>query len=286
MSLRIVLSGLVALSSVASFAGQLGGGFGFWNMSVDDPKVQQAQRWSLAAPMWSFKFVDPSGSLLSAMGAATSNYSRQLGAQQEAEREAAKDGYGEASYELKTSVSSTGSTQILEVLWAHDGELEYSDDAGKVVDEAPENLTLQMSLSGIFMPQTHLFGTPVSVVPYWKGIIGYYDFTGKGKLGYNIEDNQAWFTFPVGASAVIDGPFGTSARAFAGYDPVTGLISIWSANVHQAFEYGAAAEWTPLDWLVGEVGFTAATTNVDNNNLWAFETTALNFGARIDFDGF
>lgn len=224
---------------------------------------------------------------MSLLGTAAGNYGRMAGAQAEAEKNARENnGYGTANYEVKTSVSSTGSTQILEILWAHDGTLDYKDASGKITDDNLDNFTLQGSLSGNITSWNGIGGTPVSIVPYWKMIMGYFDFTGVGKFGYKIEENQAWFTFPFGAAVVFDAPLRISAKAFAGYDPITGLVSIWSKNVHQAWEYGVGAEWAALPWLVAETSFTSSSTNIDNNNVWAFGTTALNFGARIDFDGF
>jgi len=282
-----ILSALTALSSMTAQAGALGGGIGYFTSEIDHPKIAQPTRWSVSAPMWSFKYVDPSGSLLSFLGTAAGNYGRMAGAQAEAEKKAKENnGYGTASYEMKTSVNSTGSTQTLEILWAHGGSIDYTDAAGKVVDDNLDNLTLQASLSENITAWNGIAGTPVSVVPYWKMIMGYFDFAGVGKFNYPIEESQAWFTFPVGAAVVFDAPLRISAKAFAGYDPITGIVSIWSKNVHQAWEYGVGAEWAPLPWLVAETSFTAASSNIDNQNVWAFGTTALNFGARIDFDGF
>jgi len=288
MRFAVVLSALVVLSSAATQAMSLGGGAGYFTGEISEPKSSSTIRWQLSSPTWSFKLVDPEGALLSAMSTASSNYGQMLGAQQRAQEEANRTGgTATATYEVKTSVSSTGSTQSLEVIWAHDGEFEYSDSyEGKSVDKAPDNLTIQGALSGNMFAWNGIGGISLSAIPYWKMVVGYMDLQAKGKNGAQHEVSSTWFTFPFGGALVYDAPLHVAVKGYAGYDPVTGLVSIWSKNVHQAWEYGAGAEWTPFGWLVAEAGFNAGATNLQDTELPKLSTTTLNFGARIDFDGF
>jgi len=279
--------GLIVMATTASHSMSVGGGAGYFTGSVTEPKTDDTQRWTLSAPAWSFKIVDPSGSLMSFLGTATSNYSHQLGAQQKAEEEAKRNGVGSATYEVSNSVTSTGSTQTFELLWAHDGEFDYSDATqGASTDNAPDQMTLQGTLTANIAAWNGIGGIPLSALAYWKMVVGYMDLKAQGKAGYSVAENKAWFTFPFGAALVYDAPLKLSGKVYGGYDPITGLVSIWSPNVHQAWEYGAAAEWTPLPWLVAETGIVSGVTNLDSEKLWKFGTTAITFGARIDFDGF
>lgn len=284
MRFAVVLSGLFLVSSTATHAMSLGGGAGYFTGETSEPRNAGSGTWKLSSPAWSFKLVDPEGSLLSAMSTASSNYGQMLGAQQRAQEEANRTGgSATATYEVKTSVSSTGSTQSLEVIWAHDGEFEHTDSySGKVVDKAPDNLTIQGALSGNIYAWNGIGGISLSAIPYWKMVVGYMDL----KSSNSSEVSSTWFTFPFGGALVYDAPLNISLKGYGGYDPVTGLVSIWSKGVHQAWEYGAGAEWAPFGWLVAEAGFNAGMTNLQETELPKFATTTLNFGARIDFDGF
>ncbi|MEN9353807.1 MAG: hypothetical protein RL318_1132 [Fibrobacterota bacterium] len=264
----------------------LGAGIGRFSGTVQGAKTS-AKPWEFQAPALALKVTDPSGSLLSLLSGAAGNYGRMTDAQRRARESAEKGGSGTATYEMRTSVNSTGSTQTLELLWADGGSFTFDDGApGRTTDDAPDLMALQLSINSDITAWNGLGGIPLSALLYWKMVMGYLSAEAKGPLGYTHSEDKAWFTFPFGAAVVFDAPLSISPKVFAGYDPITGLISIWSKNVHQAWEYGAGATWTPFKWLIVDATFTQQSTNVDNNNVWNLRTTSISTGAQVDFDGF
>ncbi|QQS06277.1 MAG: hypothetical protein IPK50_05130 [Fibrobacterota bacterium] len=269
-----------------TFALSLGGGVGAFGGEVSEAKTE-AKPYSFSGTAFGVKVVDPSGSLLSLMSNATGNYGRMLGAQQRAKESAEKGGDGKATYEARTSVNSTGSTQTLEVLWVGSGEFTNQDLKGKeVTDSDADILAIQGSLLGQITSWNGLGGLPLSVVAQFRMVMGYYDLMGKDPSGYQTEKNKMWITIPFGAAVVYDAPAGISVWGSAGYDPITGVISIFSTNVHQAWELGAGATWQPLGWLAVDAAWEHRISNVDNNDVWKFTTDGIQAQARIDFDGF
>jgi len=284
--LNLLAASLLAVVPAVD-AMSLGGGAGWYSGEVSKAKNDYDNPWRFGAPAWQFKLIDPSGSLLSALSTASGNYGRRLGAQQRAEESARNGGDGTATYEVKTSVNATGSTQTFELLWAHDGSFESQEDAGWKTDDAPDLMVLDGAITANLGAWNGIAGLDaLSLVASLKGEMGYLDVAADLGTGYERKETEAWVLFPFSLAAVYDAPLGLSARAFAGYDPLTGLVSIWSKNVHQAWEWGAGAEWSPKPWLTAEAALTNQTTNLSDDYVWAFATTVATFGARIDFDGF
>lgn len=280
---RNVLAALLCASlPVTSFALSAGLGVGHFSGSTSGAKTN-ALPYEFGAPAFGLKVVDPSGSLLSFLSGVSGNYGRMKGAQDRA----AQSADGTASYEVRTSVNSTGSTQTLEVLWATGGSFTSTTPDGRKVEDTDADLTaVQASLNAQLAAWNGLGGLPLSVVAQAKGVLGFFDASYKDAAGYATDEAKLWMTFPVGAALVYDAPMGLSAQVFAGYDPVTGVVSIFSSNVHQAWELGAGATWQPVKWLAVDASLTRQATNIDSRNVWSLATTSLQAGARIDFAGF
>lgn len=279
---RLALAALLCSSlSATPFALSAGLGVGHFAGSTSDAKTND-RPYEFGAPAFGLKVVDPSGSLLSFLAGVSGNYGRMKGAQDRA----AQSADGTATYEMRTSVNSTGSTQTLEVLWATGGSYTSTAPDGRKIEDTQAELTaVQASLNAQLAAWNGLGGMPLSVVAQAKGVLGFFDITARDYSGYPINEGKIWFTFPVGAALVYDAPMGLSAQVFAGYDPITGLVSVFSSNVHQAWELGAGATWQPLTWLAVDASLTRQATNIDNRNVWSFATTSLQAGARIDFAG-
>ena len=298
MRTHILVAGLLITFASSAPALSLGGGLGHLSLGVSEPSSDSYhESWKASSAIWSVKLVDPSGSILSGLSTASGNYGRMLGAQQKAQAEADRTGgTATASYEARTSVSSTGSTQYLEFLWSQGGTFEnpadYHPNASHTLrDDSPDYLAMQATLGADLGSWNGVVVPAVSLVSYGKMILGYTDIkavSGDPALhgaGTTVS-GKMWMAFPFGLSIVYDAPLHLSAKVFAGYDPLTGLVSIWSKNVHQAWEYGAGAEWAPLGWLVAEANWVHGVTNLQDTRTWKTETNTLGFGARIDFDGF
>lgn len=279
---RIALAALLSSAlSTTSFALSLGVGAGHFSGSTSGAKTN-ALPYEFGAPAFSLKVVDPSGSMLSFLSGVSGNYGRMKGAQDRA----AQSADGTASYEMRTSVNSTGSTQTLEILWASGSSFTSTlPDGRKLEDEKADLTALQASLNAQLAAWNGLGGLPLSVVAQAKGVLGFFSVTTKDASGYLTDEAKAWFTFPVGAALVYDAPLNLSAQVFAGYDPVTGLVSVFSSNVHQAWELGAGATWQPMKWLAVDASLTRQATNIDSRNVWSFSTTSIQAGARVDFAG-
>jgi hypothetical protein len=264
------LCATLALSSMSAHALSIGGGLGMFGADVSKAKMPQPNTWSLSSPTWSVKGVDPTGSMLGILGTPSDKN------------------------QSKTTPYSSGSTVAMELVWIHGGTVDYtlSNAVGaapfyKGSDDDFKLFAYQFSVSENITAWNELGGIPLSVVPYWKFRTGYMDFEDVGANVTTLDVAMGfWYTLPFGAAVVYDAPLGISVRTFAGYDPVTGLISLMNKNVHQSWEYGAGVEWAVRPWLVAEAGIDGGSTNVDNSVVYALKTSVLNFGARINFDGF
>jgi hypothetical protein len=255
-----------------------------FNAGPDKHHFQPTEELTLSGLCYSAIILDPSGSLLSFLGAASHNAGARLGAEQRAEKRSKELGGGPVtdSFEVQTSVRSSGDLQTLRIDWMPSGSLGWKDSVLKSgSSDNAEVSVLQAILSSNFAAWNDIFGKPISVLAYYRMVFGYASYN-KDVRGYLLAKDDYYVTFPFGASVVWEGPKAISFEGHAGYDPITGIFAYFNKNVKNAWEAGASAEWQWRPWLITTAGYELQITNYESG-LRKASIQSLHAGLRIDF---